>query len=168
MLEYFSPAAVREIENGDVIGNHTEDHPALAQLSMHDQREQLTEQTARVEFVGGHPPVLFRPPYGSFNQITLRELKALHMLMVLWSTDTDDFRQPGVETIVANALEGAHPGAIILMHDGGGNRQQTIAALPQIIQGIQAKGLRLVTVPELLKDEPPPAGQALPTNLSGG
>ena len=53
------------------------------------------------------------------------------------------------------------------MHDGGGNRQQTIAALPQIIQGIQAKGLRLVTVPELLKDEPPPAGQALPTNLSG-
>jgi peptidoglycan-N-acetylglucosamine deacetylase len=168
MLEYFSSSTVRAIEDGDAIGNHTEDHPALAQLSLRDQREQLAEATARVELVGGHPPVLFRPPYGSFNQTTLRELKARHLLMVLWSTDTDDFRQPGVEAIVSTALEGAKPGAIILMHDGGGNREQTIAALPEVIRGIQAKGLRLVTVPELLMDEPPPAGQSLPTNLSGG
>jgi peptidoglycan/xylan/chitin deacetylase (PgdA/CDA1 family) len=168
MLEYFSSSAVREIEDGDVIGNHTEEHPALAQLSAHDQREQLSEQSARVELVGGRRPVLFRPPYGSFNQTTLRELKAEHLLMVVWSTDTDDFRQPGVETIVANALQGAHPGAIILMHDAGGGREQTIAALPQIIRGIQAKGLRLVTLPELLMDEPPPPGQPLPPNLSGG
>jgi peptidoglycan/xylan/chitin deacetylase (PgdA/CDA1 family) len=160
MLEYFSTSTVRAVEDNDTIANHTEDHPALAQLSAKDQREQLAEQSARVELVGGRRPVLFRPPYGSFNQTTLRELKAEHLLMVIWSTDTDDFRQPGVETIVHNALEGAHPGAIILMHDAGGNREQTIAALPQIIRGIQEKGLRLVTVPELLMDEPP--------NLSGG
>jgi peptidoglycan/xylan/chitin deacetylase (PgdA/CDA1 family) len=168
MLEYFSPSTVRAVEDGDVIGNHTEDHPYMAQLSAHDQQEQLSEQSARVELVGGRRPVLFRPPYGSFNQTTLSLLKANHLLMVIWSTDTDDFRQPGVETIVHNALEGAHPGAIILMHDAGGNREQTIAALPEIIRGIRAKGLQLVTVPELLMDEPPPAGQPLPPNLSGG
>jgi peptidoglycan/xylan/chitin deacetylase (PgdA/CDA1 family) len=168
MLEYFSSSTVRAIEDGDVIGNHTEEHPAMATLSAHDQLEQLNEASARIELVGARRPVLFRPPYGSFNEVTLRELKAQHMLMVIWSADTEDFRQPGVEAIVQSALEGAHPGAIILMHDGGGNREQTIAALPQIIRGIEQKGLRLVTVPELLVDEPPPAGQPLPSNLAGG
>ena len=87
--------------------------------------------------------------------------------MVLWSVDTDDYQQPGVATIVHNALEGAHPGAIILMHDAGGTRTETIEALPIIIHDLRARGLKLVTIPELLKDDPPPAGQPLPTNLSG-
>ncbi len=61
--------------------------------------------------------------------------------MVLWSVDTDDYLQPGVSTIVERALEGAHPGAIILMHDAGGVRTQTIEALPQIIDGLRKRGL---------------------------
>jgi peptidoglycan-N-acetylglucosamine deacetylase len=69
--------------------------------------------------------------------------------------------------IVHRALAGAHPGAIILMHDAGGNRSQTIAALPAIVHGLRARGLRPVTVPRLLLDDPPPRGRPLPTNLSG-
>ena len=134
MLRYFGASTVREIEDGDVIGDHTENHPMLAHLSAHDQYEELFEQIARVELLGGRRPMLFRPPYGSFNATTLRELQRLHLLMVLWSVDTDDYEQPGVPTIVQRALEGAHPGAIILMHDAGGERQQTIEALPQIIK----------------------------------
>jgi peptidoglycan-N-acetylglucosamine deacetylase len=168
MLRYFGAAAAREIEDGDVIGDHTEDHPMLATLSRHDQHEELFEQIARIEILGGHRPQLFRPPYGSFNATTLRELKALHLLMILWSVDTDDFRQPGVSTIVERALAGAHPGAIILMHDAGGAREQTIAALPIIIHSLRARGFRLVTVPQLLNDDPPAAGQQIPPNLSGG
>jgi peptidoglycan/xylan/chitin deacetylase (PgdA/CDA1 family) len=53
------------------------------------------------------------------------------------------------------------------MHDGGGNRAQTVAALPTIITKLRARGYRLVTVPELLVHDPPPAGQPLPPNLSG-
>jgi peptidoglycan/xylan/chitin deacetylase (PgdA/CDA1 family) len=53
------------------------------------------------------------------------------------------------------------------MHDAGGTREQTIAALPQIIQGLHERGYRLVTVPQLLNDDPPPAGQPLPASLSG-
>ncbi len=168
MLRYFSVSTVREIEDGDVVGDHTESHPMLAQLSAHDQKEQLFEQIARIELLGGKRPDLFRPPYGSFNSTTLRELRALHLLMVLWSADTNDYARPGTSVIVERALAGAHPGAIILMHDGGGDRSQTVAALPQIISGIRARGLRLVTVPRLLMEDPPPAGQQLPTNLSGG
>jgi peptidoglycan/xylan/chitin deacetylase (PgdA/CDA1 family) len=159
---------VREIEDGDVIGDHTEDHAALAQLSARDQHEQIFEQIARVELIGAPRPVLFRPPYGSYDAATWRELRALKLLMVLWSVDTGDYAQPGTQAIVQRALEGAHPGAIILMHDAGGTRSETIAALPAIIDGLRRRGYQLVTVPRLVADDPPPGGQQPPTNLSGG
>jgi peptidoglycan/xylan/chitin deacetylase (PgdA/CDA1 family) len=167
MLRYFGSSTVREIEDGDVIGDHTENHPMLAQMSAHEQHEELFEQILRVEALGGHRPVLFRPPYGSFNATTFRELNALHLLMVLWSADTGDYQVPGVEAIEQRALASAHPGAIILMHDGGGDRSETIAALPAIIDGLRKRGLNPVTVPRLLLDEPPPANQPMPTSLSG-
>ncbi len=168
MERYFASSTIRQLEDGYVVGDHTENHPMLAHLSAHDQREELFEQIARIELLGGQRPTLFRPPYGSFNATTIRELRALHLLMVLWSVDTNDYSRPGVETIVQRALAGAHPGAIILLHDGGGDRSQTIAALPLIIRGLQARGLHIVTVPQLLIDDPPAAGQTLPPNLSGG
>ena len=167
MLEYFSASTVREIEDGDAIGDHTETHPMLARMSAHEQHEELFEQIARIELLGGKRPVLFRPPYGSFNATTLAQLRQLHLLMVLWSVDTGDYQQPGVEAIVQRALAGAQPGAIILMHDGGGTRSETIAALPAIIKGLRERGLKPVTVPQLMLDDPPPAGQPLPPGLSG-
>ncbi len=167
MLRYFGPATARAIKDGDVIGDHTETHPEMARLSAHEQYEQLFEQIARIELLGGPRPVLFRPPYGSFNATTLRELHRLHLLMTLWSVDTGDYLQPGVSVIVQRALAGAHPGAIILMHDAGGTRTETIEALPAVIEGLRTRGFHLVTVPQLLRDDPPPPGQALPPNLSG-
>jgi peptidoglycan/xylan/chitin deacetylase (PgdA/CDA1 family) len=167
MLQYFSASTVRELEDGDVIGDHTETHPEMAGLSAHEQYEELFEQIARIELAGGPRPTLFRPPYGSFDATTMRELHRLHLLMVLWSVDTEDYQRPGVSVIVRNALAGAHPGAIILMHDAGGNRTQTIRALPTIIRALRARGFQLVTVPRLLADDPPPAGLHLPSSLSG-
>jgi len=167
MLRYFGPSTARAIKDGDVIGDHTETHPEMARLSAHEQYEQLFEQIARIELLGGPRPVLFRPPYGSFNATTMRELHRLHLLMTLWSVDTGDYLQPGVSVIVQRALAGAHPGAIILMHDAGGTRTETIEALPTIVDDLRAHGYRLVTVPQLLHDDPPPAGQPLPPNLSG-
>jgi peptidoglycan/xylan/chitin deacetylase (PgdA/CDA1 family) len=167
MERYFSVSTARELRDGDVIGNHTETHPMMAQLSARDQREQLQELAYRIEFLGGRPPDLFRPPYGSFDATTFKLLHQMHMLMVLWSVDTNDYRLPGTEAIVQRALAGAQPGAIILLHDGGGDRAQTIAALPAIIRGLRARHLRIVTVPQLLADDPPPAGQPLPSSLAG-
>ena len=167
MLQYFSPSTVREIRDGDVIGDHTQTHPFLARLTAREQREQLFEPLARIEILGGPRPTLFRPPYGSFNKATLHFMRVYHLLMVLWSVDTGDYQQPGVSVIVQRALEGARPGAIILMHDAGGVRTQTIEALPIIIHDLRAKGLEPVTVPQLLRDDPPPAGESMPPNLSG-
>ena len=120
-----------------------------------------------IELLGPRPR-LFRPPYGAFNATTFRELHHLHMLMVLWSVDTADYTMPGVQAIVQRALSGAKPGAIILMHDGGGNRSETIAALPAIVSGLRKRGLRPATVPQLLLDDPPSRGQPIPRSLTGG
>jgi peptidoglycan-N-acetylglucosamine deacetylase len=164
---YFSAGTVLELHSGDVVGDHTETHPMMASLSAHEQREELDEQIARIELLGGPRPRLFRPPYGSFDATTFRLLHQLHLLMVLWSTDTSDYTLPGVPAIVQSALAGAHPGAIILMHDAGGDRSETIAALPAIIKGLRNKGLEPVTIPRLMLDDPPPRGQPLPTSLAG-
>ena len=77
------------------------------------------------------------------------------MLMVLWTVDTDDCSCRAA-TIVHRGVGGAKPGAIMLMHDAGGNRSETIAALPRIIRGLRARGYKLVTVPQLLVDNPAP------------
>jgi peptidoglycan-N-acetylglucosamine deacetylase len=165
--QYFSAGTVAEINSGDAVGDHTETHPMMASLSAHDQYEQLFDQMAQIEVIGGTRPRLFRPPYGSFNATTFREMHHLHLMMVLWSVDTADYTLPGTEAIVRHALEGAKPGAIVLMHDGGGNRSETIAALPAIVRGLRKRGLRLVTIPRLLLDDPPPRGLPVPRSLAG-
>jgi peptidoglycan/xylan/chitin deacetylase (PgdA/CDA1 family) len=165
---YFSAGTLAELRSGDVIGDHTETHPMMASLSAHEQHNQLLEQIYRMQLLGAPTPRLFRPPYGSFNATTLRQLHALHLLMILWSTDTADYTRPGAPAIAQRALAGAHPGAIILLHDAGGDRSQTIAALPAIVKGLRRRGLRPVTIPRLLLDDPPPPGQPIPTSLSGG
>jgi len=70
---------------------------------------ELFEQIARIELLGGPRPLLFRPPYGSYDATTIRELHKLHLLMVLWSVDTEDYLQPGSQRSLQRALAGAHP-----------------------------------------------------------
>jgi peptidoglycan-N-acetylglucosamine deacetylase len=157
-----------ELQPGFVVGDHTENHRYLSLLARSGQRAQLLDQIAELRARGAPFPHLFRPPYGAFDSSTLALLHRYGMLMVLWSVDTGDYRQPGVNVIVQRALAGAHSGAIILMHDAGGQRRQTIAALPLIIAGLRRRHLVPVTVPQLLKDDPPPAGQPPPHPLAGG
>jgi peptidoglycan/xylan/chitin deacetylase (PgdA/CDA1 family) len=164
---WFSAGTLAELRAGDVVGDHTETHPMMATLSAHAQHEELFEQMLRIQLLGGPTPRLFRPPYGSFDATTFKQLRALHLLMVLWSDDTSDYTLPGTAAIVQRALAGAHPGAIILMHDAGGDRSETLAALPAIVRGLRRRGLEPVTVPRLLLDDPPPRGQPVPMSLAG-
>ena len=167
MFQWFHASASRELQMGDVIGDHTETHPMMADLSPEAQQNEILDQTQWVHKYGGPFPRLWRPPYGSYNGATLAILKRLNMLMVLWTVDTDDYLRPGVAVIVHKVLAGARPGAIILMHDGGGDRDQTIAALPLIVRGLRARGYRLVTIPQLILQDPPLHTQRLPGALAG-
>ena len=152
---------------GMVIGDHTETHPPMAQLDAGAQASELDQAARAIQAAGAPRPLLFRPPYGSFDASTLQVLRDRSMVMVLWTVDTSDYALPGVSRIIYTALSGARPGAVILMHDGGGDRSETVAALPRIIERLRQRGYKLVTVPELLRDDPPPVGQPPPTSLSG-
>jgi len=167
MFQWFHDSASRELQMADVIGDHTETHPMMAELAPAAQQSEIVDQTQWVRKYGGPFPRLWRPPYGSYNATTLAILHKEHMLMVLWTVDTDDYLRPGVSVIVHKALAGARPGAIILMHDAGGDRTQTIAALPRIVDALRKRGYKLVTVPQLILDDPPQHAQPLPTNLAG-
>jgi peptidoglycan-N-acetylglucosamine deacetylase len=167
MFHWFHTSASRELRIGDAIGDHTETHPMMAELPASAQRSEIVDQTEWVRKYGGPFPRLWRPPYGSYNATTLAILHHEHMLMVLWTVDTDDYLRPGVSVIAHNALARARPGAIILMHDGGGDRTQTIAALPLIVNGLRKRRYELVTVPQLILDDPPQHTQPLPAKLAG-
>jgi peptidoglycan/xylan/chitin deacetylase (PgdA/CDA1 family) len=165
---YFHASTAAIVADGDVIGDHTEVHTPMSRLSATRQRSQLLEQAVAVQRQGARFPRLFRPPYGMWNAATLALLRRYRMLMVLWTVDTNDYRRPGVQTIVKAALSGARPGAIILLHDAGGNRSETAAALPRIIAGLRRRHYRLVTVPRLLLDNPPPHVQNIAAVIGSG
>jgi peptidoglycan-N-acetylglucosamine deacetylase len=165
---YFHAATAAIVARGDPIGDHTESHAPMGELPPKVQRTQLLQDVSAIGAYGAPFPRMFRPPYGSWDGATLRLLHKYRMLMVLWSVDTSDYRQPGVAAIVHAAVEGARPGAIILMHDAGGNRTETVEALPRIIKALRTRGYKLVTVPRLLLDNPAPHNQQVSAVLGAG
>jgi peptidoglycan-N-acetylglucosamine deacetylase len=164
--KYFHVSTSEIVAHGYPIGDHTQTHAPMSKLTAGDQQRQLIEQISSMGAYGAAYPRMFRPPYGLFNSTTLTLLRKYRMLMVLWTVDTNDYRQPGVSTIVNSVVSAARPGAIVLMHDAGGTRTQTVAALPRIISGLRARGYKLVTVPKLLLDNPAPANQQI-SSLAG-
>jgi peptidoglycan/xylan/chitin deacetylase (PgdA/CDA1 family) len=165
---YFHDATSLIIADGDPIGDHTEAHAPMAHLSRSDQKYQLLAQVKDARRYGAPFPRLFRPPYGLWNHATLVLLHKYRMLMVLWTVDTNDYREPGVSAIVHSALAAARPGAIILLHDAGGNRSETVAAVPTIVKRLRRRGYKLVTVPKLLLDNPPPRDQQIASVIGSG
>ena len=161
-LDDFSGGLRDELRHGMAIGDHTENHAPLTELSAAGQYKQIHDDAVRIARLGAPSPVLFRPPYDYYNTTTLQILKRLGMLMTLWSVDTRDWTRPGTKAIIRSALSAARPGAIILMHDGGGDRSQTVAALPAIINGLRRRHYGLVTVPQLLRLDPPPRPKGRP------
>jgi peptidoglycan/xylan/chitin deacetylase (PgdA/CDA1 family) len=161
-LNDFASGLRDELRHGFLIGDHTENHAWMIHLDGAGQYQQVHDDAIRLERLGAPFPRLFRPPYGAYNQQTLQTLGGLRMLMVLWSIDPGDWRRPGVGEIVANVLNNSKPGAIVILHDGGGDRSETAAALPAIINGLRKRRYQLVSVPELLRLDPPPRHQRAP------
>jgi peptidoglycan/xylan/chitin deacetylase (PgdA/CDA1 family) len=161
-LNDFSAGLRDELKHGFAIGDHTENHSEMTRLSAAAQYKEIHDDAVRIERLGAPAPLLYRPPYGLYNSATLAVLKRMGMLMTLWAVDTRDWERPGTAAIIRGALSAARPGAIVLMHDGGGDRSQTVAALPAIVKALKRRHYGFVTVPQLLRLDPPPRGQRLP------
>jgi peptidoglycan-N-acetylglucosamine deacetylase len=146
------PTIVRqEYDQGNIVANHSWSHPVLTNFSAQGIQAQLTS-TTNIKATIGVRPTFFRPPYGAINNLVLAQARNLHYTIVMWDGSAEDWNLPGVSTIVNKTLYYARDGAILLLHDGGGNRAETVAALPIIISALKSRGFKFVTVQQLVDD----------------
>ncbi len=139
------PGLVQQMSQaGETIGNHSWNHSTLTGLSPDAIRGQLRSTSTVIQQATGISPTLFRPPYGATNGTVESIASQLGLYEILWTIDTRDWQHPGVGAIVSTVLANARNGSIVLMHDGGGDRSQTVQALPQIIIGLRQRGFTFV------------------------
>jgi peptidoglycan/xylan/chitin deacetylase (PgdA/CDA1 family) len=132
------------LAEGDELGDHTMNHVEYPGYS------QIAGAAARIEDYTHFKPCLFRPPGGGVNESVIADAGGLGMRTITWDVDPRDWSLPGTGAIYSNIVGHAQPGSIILMHDGGGPRGETLAALPRVIDTLRARGYRFATVSELL------------------
>lgn len=124
------PALVREIaDRGHHIANHTWTHPDLRHLSEAKVRDELERTSDLLHRTTGRQPTWFRAPGGDWSAASLKVAADLGMRNMAWSVDPRDWARPGTSAIIDRILKNVRPGSIVLNHDGGGDRSQTVAAL---------------------------------------
>ncbi|PYK37680.1 MAG: hypothetical protein DME60_12210 [Verrucomicrobia bacterium] len=152
------PGLVRRIVNeGHEIGNHTYYHPNLALCWPEHIRLELNATQFLLETITGRATTLFRPPYAAdtgptqLSELTpLRIAENLNYLVVLESIDPQDWAKPGADTILQRVKQQRRDGSIILLHDAGGDRSQTVEALPRILDWLHTRGDTVVPLSTLL------------------
>lgn len=137
-----------ELRDGDALGDHSWSHPDLALSG--EVRSQLSGARGAIVTASGYVPCVFRPPYGAFNSSVVRIARSMSLATIVWDVDPRDWALPGTGAIESTVLAQTRPGSIVLSHDGGGPRGQTLAAYPHIIAALRRRGYRFVTVPQLL------------------
>jgi peptidoglycan/xylan/chitin deacetylase (PgdA/CDA1 family) len=139
------PDLVKQVQaDGHSIANHTYTHPRLPRLDDAGFSAQVDRTQDVIEGITGQRPNCLRPPYGDSDANTVARLAARNLTPVFWTQDSTDFEKPGVQAIVDHALMHLGNGSIILMHDAGGDRAQTLAALPTVIEQIKTRGFGFV------------------------
>jgi peptidoglycan/xylan/chitin deacetylase (PgdA/CDA1 family) len=137
LAERFPELIDSEVDAGHSVANHTFDHHTLDGIG----REAFFDEIQKTEEILGDKAVkCLRPPYGATDGYTRTYLAELGYELILWNIDTEDWRQPGAEAIASAVVGQAYPGAIVLFHDGGGDRSQTVEALETILETLSSQG----------------------------
>lgn len=140
-------------KNGNEIANHTYSHPRMRMISPSNLVKEIDKTHQLIHELTGKEPVLFRPPGGYYNKRIVESVRQINYKIILWSftQDTRDWSNPGVRAIVDGVLKNAKSGDIVIFHDSGGNRTQTVQAVELIIEGLKQDGFNMITVSELLE-----------------
>ncbi|MEU4394430.1 polysaccharide deacetylase family protein [Kribbella sp. NPDC023855] len=130
----------RADQYGHSVQNHTWSHPNLRKVRWSTFKSQVQSTDRVLRRQTGYTPRCLRPPYGATNSVVAKRAAALGKRVTLWSVDTGDWARPGTSVITRRVLTRVRSGSVVLMHDGGGNRSQTVAALPTILRTLKARG----------------------------
>ncbi|SDT81452.1 Peptidoglycan/xylan/chitin deacetylase, PgdA/CDA1 family [Streptomyces sp. TLI_053] len=142
------PELVREIAaRGHHLANHTWTHPDLRHLSEAKVREELERTSELLHRTTGKAPTWFRAPGGDWSPASLKVSAELGMRSMAWSVDPRDWARPGTAVITDRILKDVRPGAIVLNHDGGGDRSQTVAALKAYLPVLIDSGYHFTAPP---------------------
>lgn len=136
---------------GDQIASHTYRHRYFPSKSTSVLKKDIRKTRGVIKKYVGVSPRYVRLPYGATNKRINKQLKKMHIRKVFWTHDTRDWSRPGAKKILNRATKNVKNGSIILMHDGGGNREQTLKALPKIIKRLKRQGYVLCTVDDLYR-----------------
>lgn len=162
-VEEYPDLAKKICDRGSEVMSHTYQHQQLSLLDSEALQKEFSSTFSTIESTTGVKTTGFRPPYGDFTEKAWLNSGGLASVSVLWNQDSLDWKRPGVDAIVENSTKNVTSGSIILMHDGGGNRDQDVEALPQIIEKLQNEGYEFVTVSELMKSD-----SSIPADIANG
>ncbi|MHC3467498.1 polysaccharide deacetylase family protein [Streptomyces sp. 7R007] len=136
----------RMADDGHIVGNHTWSHPLLTRLTRSRIRSEMQRTSDVIEEAYGERPRWFRAPYGAWNRAAFQLGAELGMEPLAWTVDTLDWTTPGTRTIVHRVEDGAAPGVVVLSHDAGGDRSQSVRALRNYLPYLLDSGYH-ITVP---------------------
>jgi peptidoglycan/xylan/chitin deacetylase (PgdA/CDA1 family) len=129
------------LADGHAINNHSMTHPMLTKLNDQQLYNEVNGPQVVIYNIIGKKPICLRYPFGASNEHVRSVIRENGMVPMPMGWNSFDYDRPGVEKIVSWVLKNAHSGQVFLFHDGFDKREQTVAALPQIIEGIKKKGL---------------------------
>lgn len=156
----------RAASMGCEIGTHTWDHAegsgegvSLIKMSTDERKQEVQKGLEAIKnATGQEASTIFRCPGGNFDTSVATDLEGIVTAEIGWNVDTTDWKKPGAD-VIAQRIQSAGPGNIILMHDGGGDRSQTIEGLRQALPKLKEQGYSFITVQELLEKYPYQEGQ---------
>jgi peptidoglycan/xylan/chitin deacetylase (PgdA/CDA1 family) len=151
------------VAQGSEIGIHSWRHANYTRLSAAAVQADLSRCEAVLRPLVGQPVRWVRPPYGATNRTVNQVISQAGYRLAMWTIDTSDWRRPGANAIASHLLSRAHDGAVVLCHDGGGDRRGTVAAMARAVPELRRRGYQLVTLSELKGLRPLPAGGAIVT-----
>jgi peptidoglycan-N-acetylglucosamine deacetylase len=136
----------REFAAGHGVGNHTFTHASLPGLGRGRLEREVGSTNQAIRRATGAPARCLRPPYGAIDSASARRVGAFGLRIVTWTLDSNDWRGLGSTAIAGRVLGRVRSGDVVLMHDGGGNRAQTVAALGAVLSSLSARGFRFAAL----------------------
>ena len=131
--------ARRVVAEGHTLCNHTDSHASLDRLSVAGVEAEIQAAGNSIQAATGVRPTLFRFPYGRTSATANAVVARLGLRVLPWNVDPSDYTRPGTDTIITRVAQAVKPGSIILFHDGGGDRSQTVAAITSLINSLRAR-----------------------------